>query len=103
MKILNPHGPIGAARKTILIDPVAIVLPTIVAMIAFAFRQVNIRATYRPDFACSARIELLVWSAPVLTVNLLVGIAWIARLGKYTETHPCSEAIVGPRHAQAAT
>lgn len=38
--VLNPRGPIGAAEKTILIDSLAImlsiVIPTIVAILAFA-------------------------------------------------------------------
>src|SRR3984957_3829781 len=83
MNILDPQGPIGVANKTILIDSVAImlaiVLPTIVAIFAFAFwfRQSNPRAAYRPDFAYSGRIELVVWSIPALTVILLGGVAWI--------------------------
>jgi cytochrome o ubiquinol oxidase subunit 2 len=83
MNILDPQGPIGAAEKTILIDSVAImlaiVLPTIVAIFAFAFwfRQSNSRALYRPDWAYSGRIELVVWSIPALTVILLGGVAWI--------------------------
>jgi cytochrome o ubiquinol oxidase subunit 2 len=83
MNILDPQGPIGAADKTILIDSVAImlaiVLPTIVAIFAFAFwfRQSNPRAHHRPDWAYSGRIELVVWSIPALTVILLGGVAWI--------------------------
>jgi heme/copper-type cytochrome/quinol oxidase subunit 2 len=79
----DPQGPIGVADKTVLIDLVAImlaiVLLTIVAIIAFAFwlRQSNTRAAYRPDFAYSGRIELVVWSIPALTVILLGGAAWI--------------------------
>jgi cytochrome o ubiquinol oxidase subunit 2 len=66
-----------------LIDSVAImlaiVLPTIVAIIAFAFwfRESNPRASYRPDWAYSGRIEMVVWSIPALTVILLGGVAWI--------------------------
>jgi cytochrome o ubiquinol oxidase subunit 2 len=83
MNILDPQGPIGAADKTILIDSIAImlaiVLPTIAAIFAFAFwfRHSNPRATYRPDWAHSGRIELVVWSIPTLTVILLGGVAWI--------------------------
>ena len=83
MNILDPQGPIGAADKTILIDSVAImlaiVLPTIAAIFAFAFwfRETNPRALYRPDWAYSGRIELVVWSIPALTVILLGGVAWI--------------------------
>jgi cytochrome o ubiquinol oxidase subunit 2 len=83
MNILDPQGPIGAADKTILIDSVAIMLaivvPTIAAIFAFAFwfRESNPRALYRPDWAYSGRIELVVWSIPALTVILLGGVAWI--------------------------
>ena len=76
MNILDPQGPIAAANKTILVDSVAImlaiVLPTIVAIFAFAyyFRASNTRAFYLPNFAHSGRLELVVWSIPALTVTL---------------------------------
>src|SRR6267378_5907649 len=83
MNILDPQGPIGAAEKTILIDSLtimlAIVLPTIVTIFAFAFwfRASNARAHRWPDWEYSGRIELVVWSVPALTVILLGGVAWI--------------------------
>jgi cytochrome o ubiquinol oxidase subunit 2 len=83
MNILDPQGPIGAAEKTILIDSVAIMLaivvPTIVAIFAFAywFRASNSRALHLPDWEYSGRIELVVWSIPTLTIILLGGVAWI--------------------------
>jgi cytochrome o ubiquinol oxidase subunit 2 len=83
MNILDPQGPIGAAEKTILIDSLAImlaiVLPTIVAIFAFAywFRASNTKAHYLPHWAYSGRIELVVWSIPTLTIILLGGVAWI--------------------------
>lgn len=81
--VLNPRGPIGLAEKTILIDSVAIMLaivvPTIAAIFGFAwwFRASNTRAIYRPDFASSGRIELIVWAIPLLVIILLGGVAWI--------------------------
>ncbi len=83
MNIFNPQGPVAAADQTILIDSVAIMLaivvPTIVAILAFAywFRHSNSRAFYLPDFAYSGRLELVVWAIPALTVILLGGVAWI--------------------------
>jgi cytochrome o ubiquinol oxidase subunit II len=83
MNILDPQGPIGAADKTILIDSIAIMLaivvPTIVAIFAFAwyFRKSNTRAFYWPDWEYSGRLELVVWSIPALTIILLGGVAWI--------------------------
>jgi cytochrome o ubiquinol oxidase subunit 2 len=83
MNILDPQGPIAAAEKTILIDSIAIMLaivvPTIAAIFAFAFwfRKSNTRAFYWPDWEYSGRLELVVWSIPTLTVILLGGVAWI--------------------------
>src|SRR4030081_1507374 len=83
MNILDPQGPIGAAEKTILIDSLAImlaiVLPILVAIFAFAFwfRASNPRAFYWSDWEYSGRIELVVWSVPALTIILLGGVAWL--------------------------
>ncbi len=83
MNIFNPQGPVAAADQTILIDSVAIMLaivvPTIIAILAFAywFRQSNARAFYLPNFAYSGRLELVVWGIPTLTIILLGGVAWI--------------------------
>ena len=83
MNIFDPQGPVAAAEKTILIDSIAIMLaivvPTIIAIFAFAFwfRQSNTRARYQPDWAYSGTIELVVWSVPALTVILLGGVAWV--------------------------
>lgn len=81
--VLDPVGPVGSAEKMILINStaimLAIVVPTMIATIAFAwwFRRGNAKATYRPDWEFSGAIELVVWSIPALTVLLLGGIAWI--------------------------
>jgi cytochrome o ubiquinol oxidase subunit II len=81
--VLSPAGPIGAANRTILLDALvimlAIVVPTILAILAFAwwFRDSNPRARRRPDFTYSGRVELIVWSIPALVVFFLGGIAWI--------------------------
>jgi cytochrome o ubiquinol oxidase subunit 2 len=58
----------------------AIAVPTIAAIFAFAFwfRASNTRARHLPDFAYSGRLELLVWSIPALVVFFLGGIAWIS-------------------------
>ncbi len=81
--VLDPQGPIGEADKTILIDllaiMLAIVLPTMIATIAFAwwFRASNARARYLPDWGFSGRIELVVWSIPTMVIILLGGVVWI--------------------------
>jgi len=80
--VLDPQGPVGAAEKLILFNALAIMLvivvPTIVATLAFAwwFRASNSRARYRPDWAFSGTLELIVWAIPALVVIFLGGIAW---------------------------
>src|SRR5215467_15702364 len=79
MNLLEPQGPVAAANSTILVDSVfimlTIVVPTIIAILgsAYWFRESNSRARFRPDFAYSGRIELVVWSIPTLTIILLGG------------------------------
>ncbi len=81
--VLDPKGPIGQADRTILIDSLvimlAIVIPTIVATLAFAwwYRASNTKARYLPDWEFSGRIELVVWSIPLMVILLLSGVIWI--------------------------
>ena len=81
--ILDSKGPIGAAENNILLIAtvimLAIIVPTMIATVVFAlwYREANPRARYRPDWAFSGRIELVVWSVPFLTITFLGAIAWI--------------------------
>jgi cytochrome o ubiquinol oxidase subunit II len=80
---LEPHGPIGQAERVILYNATAIMLavvvPVIVVTLVFAwwFRSGNRRATYRPEWEYSGRIELIIWAIPALVILFLGGIAWI--------------------------
>ena len=84
--VLDPKGPIASAELQILFDAtgimLAIVIPTMIATLGVAwwFRASNPRAHYLPDFAYSGRLELLVWSIPIMTVLLVGG---VAALGSY--------------------
>jgi cytochrome o ubiquinol oxidase subunit 2 len=81
--ILSPAGPVAAGDRIILLDAVfimlAIVVPTMLVTVAFAwwYRASNMRATYRPDWTYSGRLELLVWSIPTLVIFFLGGVIWI--------------------------
>ena len=80
--VLDPKGPIGVQERQIMVDSLAImlaiVIPTIIAIVACAwwFRASNTKARYRPDFVYSGRLELVIWSIPALTVLLLAGVIW---------------------------
>jgi len=81
--VLDPKGPIALAERQILFNALgimlAIVIPVILATlgVAFWFRASNERARYRPNFAYSGRLEMLVWSIPAMTVFLVGGVAWV--------------------------
>ena len=81
--VLDPKGPIAFAERQIFWDStaimLAIVVPTMLATLGVAiwFRASNKRARYQPDFEHSGRLELLVWSIPIMTVLLVGGVAWV--------------------------
>jgi cytochrome o ubiquinol oxidase subunit 2 len=81
--VLDPKGPIALAERQLMFNAtgimLAIVIPVVLATlgVAFWFRESNERARYRPNFAYSGRVEMLVWSIPLMTVFLVGGVAWI--------------------------
>ncbi|WP_131195934.1 ubiquinol oxidase subunit II [Lichenihabitans psoromatis] len=83
LRLLDPAGPVGASERTLLLNALAvmlcIVIPTIVATLAFAwwFRAGNTKAEHLPTWAFSGRVEIVTWSVPLLTIMFLGGIAWI--------------------------
>ena len=82
--VLTPGGPISEGERGVLFDSVAIMLtivvPTILATLGFAwwFRASNTKAKRLPDWAYSGQVELLVWSAPLLTIMFLGGLIWFS-------------------------
>ena len=80
--VLDPRGPVGLSERLILLDSLAIMLaiivPVILATLGFAwwFRAGNAKAAYRPDWAFSGTLELIVWAIPALVITFLGGIAW---------------------------
>jgi len=82
--VLDPKGPIALAERQLLFNAtgimLVIVIPVVLATlgVAFWFRASNERARYRPNFTYSGRVEMLVWSIPLMTVFLVGGVAWIS-------------------------
>jgi cytochrome o ubiquinol oxidase subunit II len=80
--VLDPHGVVGAAERQVTLNALAvmlvIVVPTILVAVAFAwwFRASNPRAHRRPHFAYSGRVELIVWSIPLLAIVFIGGLIW---------------------------
>ncbi len=80
--VLAPRGAVGSAEVMMLVDALAIMLtivvPTIVATLAFAwwFRASNTRARHLPEWAHSNQVEMVVWFIPLLVILLLSGVIW---------------------------
>lgn len=83
LRVLDPAGPVAAGERTVLLNALVIMLciivPTIVATIAFAwwYRPGNYKAKRLPNWSFSGRIEIVTWSVPLMTIIFLGGIAWI--------------------------
>jgi cytochrome o ubiquinol oxidase subunit II len=99
--VLDPHGPIGDAERTILFNATAIMLAVVVPVIiatglfAWWFRAGNRKAVRRPDWSYAGRIEFVVWAIPALVVLFLGGIGWISShdLDPRIELHAASAPI----------
>lgn len=81
--VLEPQGPVGDADRLIMFNALeimlVIVVPTVAAALVFAwwFRAANTRARYRPDWAYSGRLELIIWGIPLLVIMFIGGVIWI--------------------------
>jgi cytochrome o ubiquinol oxidase subunit 2 len=82
--VLDPHGPIAAAERTILLNATvimaAVIVPVMLMVIGFAwwYRKGNKAAHRRPDWHYSGPVEVTVWAIPVLVIIFLAGITWIS-------------------------
>ncbi|HED3889458.1 TPA: cytochrome o ubiquinol oxidase subunit II [Morganella morganii] len=81
MALMNPKGTIGAEQKTLILTAIGlmliVVIPVIIMAIVFALRYRETRkATYRPDWAHSNKIELVVWTVPIIIILILGTITW---------------------------
>jgi len=80
--ILDPKGQVAADEKSLIITATVlmllVVIPVIVLTLVFAwkYRAGNTRATYTPKWAHSKKIEVVVWTIPIIIVICLAIVAW---------------------------
>lgn len=83
--VMNPSGDIAMQQRDLILISVAlmllIVIPVMVMVVMFAWRY---RATneatqkdYDPDWDHSTKLELLIWSAPLLIIIALGALTWV--------------------------
>lgn len=83
MVVLNPSGDIAAQQRDLLVIStllmLLIIVPVMALIILFAwrYRAGNREARYEPDWHHSMRLELVIWSAPLLIVICLGALTWL--------------------------
>ncbi len=83
MVVLNSRGPVGTEEAFLIriafILMLIVVLPVFVMVIWFTvhYRASNKKATYRPDWAHSNKIEWVIWLVPLAIVISLSWLTWV--------------------------
>ena len=82
--VLNPAGDIAAQQGDLDITAtllmLIIIVPVILLTLVFAwkYRQGNTQAKYEPDFHHSTKLELVIWTVPLMIIIALGALTWIA-------------------------
>lgn len=86
MTLLDPKGQVGLDERNLIITAtllmLLVVVPVIVMTFLFAwkYRATNTNATYTPKWSHSTKIEVAVWTIPVL---IIIALGYIT----YKSTH----------------
>lgn len=81
--LLRPSGDIAARQAELLVKStllmLIVILPVMALTVWFAwrYRAGNRRATYRPDWDHSAKLELVIWAIPLLIIVCLGALTWV--------------------------
>jgi len=82
--VLNPAGDVAAQQGRLVVTAtllmLLIIVPVIFLVLLFAwkYRQNNTSAEYDPDFHHSTKLELVIWSVPLMIIIALGTITWIS-------------------------
>jgi cytochrome o ubiquinol oxidase subunit 2 len=82
LELLDPKGSIGMAEKQLIATStwamLVVVVPVIALTLLFAwrYRASNTQAEYRPRWAHSTAIEVVIWTIPSLIILFLAVLTW---------------------------
>lgn len=82
LELLDPKGSIGEQEKQLILIALGVMLLVVIPVIlltlyfGWRYRESNTSAKYSPKWAHSTRIEIVVWTIPVLIVIALAVIIW---------------------------
>lgn len=81
--LMDPKGQVGEEQRVLILTAFAlmliVVVPVIVMTLLFAwrYREGNKEASYKPDWAHSTAIEVVVWLIPCLIIVVLAGLTYL--------------------------
>ncbi|OZI15140.1 cytochrome o ubiquinol oxidase subunit II [Sodalis-like symbiont of Philaenus spumarius] len=82
MVLMNPKGQIGLEQRSLILTALGlmliVVIPAVVMAFVFAikYRASNTKATYSPNWSHSSKVELVVWTVPILIIIFLATLTW---------------------------
>lgn len=81
-EVLDPAGPVARAQASLLVTStwlmLLIIVPVMALTVWLALRYRNGRgATYKPDWDHSAKLELVIWAAPLFIIITLGALTWV--------------------------
>tara|TARA_R110001583_G_scaffold194027_2_gene364035 strand:- start:14018 stop:15118 length:1101 start_codon:yes stop_codon:yes gene_type:complete len=82
--VMHPSGDIAVQQRDLIIVSsilmLIIIIPVMALTVFFAwkYRQSNKDAKYEPDWHHSTRLEVIIWSAPLLIIIALGAITWVS-------------------------
>ena len=81
--VLSPSGDIAERQRDLLVTStllmLLIVVPVMALIVFFAwrYRRTNTQARYEPNWHHSMRLELVIWSVPLILIICLGALTWI--------------------------
>lgn len=81
--LMDPKGQVGEEQRVLIITAfvlmLIVVIPVIVMTLLFAYRyrEGNKEASYKPNWAHSTAIEVVVWLIPCLIILVLAILTWV--------------------------
>ncbi|WP_395756143.1 cytochrome o ubiquinol oxidase subunit II [Edwardsiella ictaluri] len=82
MVLMDPKGAIGVEQRTLILTAIALMLIVVIPVIfmtfifAWKYRASNKDAKYMPNWAHSNKIEVVVWTIPIIIIVILGTITW---------------------------
>ncbi|MBF7687013.1 ubiquinol oxidase subunit II [Acinetobacter rathckeae] len=80
--LLNSKGPVAAGQSGLMMTAIylmlLVVIPSIIMALWFGwkYRASNKEADYKPTWAHSTAIEIVVWGVPIIIIAILAWMAW---------------------------